>query len=163
MGLGCVPQARHFPRRNRIVAGLALGTVVIEAAVRSGSLITARLAGEHGREVMAVPGLAPWTPRCRGANQLIRQGAILVESAADIDELLAGLAGPAKADYIFDNSGLSNISEAAPETPGNARPAGRRGPVARSSAAWGRVRCRLTNCSAVSIVSPFFADDAAGA
>jgi DNA processing protein len=114
MGLGCVPQARHFPRRNRIVAGLALGTVVIEAAVRSGSLITARLAGEQGREVMAVPG-SPLDPRCRGANQLIRQGAILVESAADVDELLAGLADPAKSDYMFDNSGLSNVSEAVEE------------------------------------------------
>jgi DNA processing protein len=114
MGLGCVPQARHFPRRNRIVAGLALGTVVIEAAVRSGSLITARLAGEQGREVMAVPG-SPLDPRCRGANQLIRQGATLVESAADIDELLAGLVGPDKTDYIFKNNELSDISHAVPE------------------------------------------------
>jgi DNA processing protein len=114
MGLGSVPQARHFPRRNRIVAGLALGTVVIEAAVRSGSLITARLAGEQGREVMAVPG-SPLDPRCRGANQLIRQGAILVESAADVDELLAGLAGSGTADYVFENRGLPDISEAAPE------------------------------------------------
>jgi DNA processing protein len=90
--LGKVPQARHFPRRNRIVAGLALGTVVVEAAVKSGSLITARMAGEQGREVMAIPG-SPLDPRCRGANQLIRQGATLVEGAGDIDELLAGLSG----------------------------------------------------------------------
>jgi len=92
MELGRVPQARHFPRRNRIVAGLALGTVVVEAALQSGSLITARLAGERGREVMAVPG-SPLDPRCRGANQLIRQGATLVEGAADVAEALNGIAG----------------------------------------------------------------------
>ena len=92
MPLGRVPQARDFPRRNRIVAGLCLGTVVVEAAVRSGSLITARLAGEQGREVMAVPG-SPLDPRCRGANLLIRQGATLVEGAADVEEALGGLGG----------------------------------------------------------------------
>jgi DNA processing protein len=92
MPLGRVPQARHFPRRNRIVAGLCLGTVVVEAALQSGSLITARLAGEQGREVMAVPG-SPLDPRCRGANQLIRQGATLVEGAADVVEALGGAGG----------------------------------------------------------------------
>ncbi len=96
MPLGRVPQARHFPRRNRIVSGLSLGTVVIEAALQSGSLITARLAGEQGREVMAVPG-SPLDPRCRGANQLIRQGATLVESAADVAEALAGPGGEPRA------------------------------------------------------------------
>lgn len=81
--LGTAPQARHFPRRNRIVAGLALGVVVVEAAPRSGSLITARLALEAGRELFAVPG-SPLDPRCRGSNDLIRQGAHLTETAEDV-------------------------------------------------------------------------------
>ncbi|RIA44213.1 DNA protecting protein DprA [Hephaestia caeni] len=81
------PRARHFPYRNRIIAGLALGTVVVEAAPRSGSLITARLAGEAGREVMAVPG-SPLDPRAQGCNGLIRDGATLVQSAADVLETI---------------------------------------------------------------------------
>lgn len=81
--LGTAPQARHFPRRNRIVAGLSLGVVVVEAAPRSGSLITARLALEAGRELFAVPG-SPLDPRCRGANALIREGAHLVQTAEDV-------------------------------------------------------------------------------
>jgi len=89
---GTEPHARHFPYRNRIIAGLALGTVVIEAAPRSGSLITARLATEAGREVMAVPG-SPLDPRAQGCNSLIRDGATLVQSAADVMETLTPLAG----------------------------------------------------------------------
>ena len=84
---GTEPRARHFPHRNRIIAGLALGTVVVEAAPRSGSLITARLAGEAGREVMAVPG-HPSDPRAQGCNGLIRDGATLVQNAVDVAEQL---------------------------------------------------------------------------
>ncbi len=84
---GVEPRARHFPWRNRIIAGLSLGTVVIEAAPRSGSLITARYAAESGREVMAVPG-SPLDPRAQGCNQLIRDGATLVQTAEDVLEAI---------------------------------------------------------------------------
>ena len=89
--LGTAPLARHFPRRNRIVAGLALGVVVIEAAHRSGTLITARLGAEAGREIYAVPG-SPLDPRCAGSNDLLRQGAHFCETAADILETLPATA-----------------------------------------------------------------------
>ena len=85
--LGTVPMGRHFPRRNRIIAGLCRAVVVVEGAARSGSLITARLALEQGREVLAVPG-SPLDPRSAGPNRLIRQGAALVESAADVLDAL---------------------------------------------------------------------------
>lgn len=81
--LGTAAMARLFPRRNRIVAGLSLGTVVVEAALKSGSLITARLALEAGRDVFAVPA-SPLDPRARGSNDLLRQGATLVETVEDI-------------------------------------------------------------------------------
>ncbi|MBA3879843.1 MAG: DNA-protecting protein DprA [Sphingobium sp.] len=84
---GTEPLARHFPQRNRIIAGLAVGTIVVEAAPRSGSLITARLAGEAGRDVMAVPG-SPLDPRAQGCNQLIREGATLIQSVADVVEAI---------------------------------------------------------------------------
>jgi DNA processing protein len=89
---GTEPRARHFPHRNRIIAGISLGTVVVEAAPRSGSLITARLATEAGREVMAVPG-SPLDPRAQGCNQLIRDGATLVQSAADVLEAIRPFEG----------------------------------------------------------------------
>ena len=84
---GTEPRARHFPYRNRIIAGISAGTVVVEAAPRSGSLITARLAAEAGREVMAVPG-SPLDPRAQGCNQLIRDGATLVQTASDVIEAI---------------------------------------------------------------------------
>jgi DNA processing protein len=84
---GTEPRARHFPYRNRIIAGISAGTVVVEAAPRSGSLITARLSAEAGREVMAVPG-SPLDPRAQGCNQLIRDGATLVQNAADVVEAI---------------------------------------------------------------------------
>lgn len=84
--------ARDFPRRNRIIAGLSRAVVVVEAELRSGSLITARLAAEQGREVLAVPG-SPLDPRARGANDLIRQGAALCEGAEDVLRALESLRG----------------------------------------------------------------------
>jgi len=92
MPFGWQPRAQDFPRRNRIVAGMALGLVVVEAAQRSGSLISARLAGEMGRLVFAVPG-SPLDPRAGGTNGLLKDGAILVTEAADVMDALAPLAG----------------------------------------------------------------------
>ena len=93
--LGTEPQARHFPRRNRLISGMALGVVVVEAAARSGSLITARFALEQGRDVFAVPG-SPLDPRCRGSNDLLRHGAIVTENAEDVlSQLGAQLTHPA--------------------------------------------------------------------
>jgi DNA processing protein len=86
------PRARDFPRRNRLISGAALGVVVVEAAQRSGSLITARMAGEQGREVFAVPG-SPLDPRCAGANDLLKQGATLVTEATDIINMLTPIMG----------------------------------------------------------------------
>jgi DNA processing protein len=83
MPMGHVPRARDFPRRNRLISGAALGVVVVEAAHRSGSLITARIAAEQGREVFAVPG-SPLDPRAAGTNDLIKQGAMLTTCAADV-------------------------------------------------------------------------------
>ena len=95
---GTEPLARHFPHRNRIIAGLATGTLVVEAAPKSGSLITARLAAEAGREVMAIPG-SPLDSRSHGCNQLIRDGAILVQTPDDVAELLAGFCGDPRSTF----------------------------------------------------------------
>jgi DNA processing protein len=117
---GLKPRDIHFPRRNRIISGLSTGVVVVEAALRSGSLITARLANEQGREIMAVPG-SPLDPRCRGANRLIREGAALIEETDQVLEILTGLrhhaetAEPAAEmtsgdfDQPIDNTHLPNL------------------------------------------------------
>ena len=92
MPLAWEPRARDFPRRNRLISGLSLGVVIVEAARRSGSLITARLAGEQGREVFAVPG-SPLDPRAEGTNGLLKQGATLVTEAADVISVLEPILG----------------------------------------------------------------------
>lgn len=92
MPLGHVPRAHDFPRRNRLISGLALGVVVVEAAHRSGSLITARFANEQGREVFAVPG-SPMDPRCAGTNALIKQGATLTTEATDVIDAVRPIMG----------------------------------------------------------------------
>ncbi|MEO1192443.1 MAG: DNA-processing protein DprA [Pseudomonadota bacterium] len=109
------PQARHFPRRNRLVSGLSLGVLVVEGARRSGSLITARLAGEQGREVMAIPG-SPLDPRAQGPNSLIQQGASLIQSADDVLDclrpLMTGrLAAPAPPDFQPGPAGVADETE----------------------------------------------------
>ena len=122
-GQGCVVSenavgrratARDFPRRNRIISGLSLGVVVVEAEQRSGSLITARLAAEQGREVLAVPG-SPLDPRAKGPNDLIRQGAALCEGVEDVVRVLSGLshAGEPQMDFFSAPSADDTALDAA--------------------------------------------------
>lgn len=97
MPLSIFPAASHFPRRNRLISGLSRGVIIVEAALKSGSLITARTTIEQGRELFAVPG-SPLDPRCRGTNNLIRQGAGLVESAEDVLSMMSGPCVPSLQD-----------------------------------------------------------------
>jgi DNA processing protein len=109
--LGMEPQARHFPARNRIVSGLSLGVVVVEAAERSGTLITARTAADQGREVLAVPG-HPLDPRAAGCNLLLRDGATLIRGPEDVGEALAS----ALARWLELDSAPTAIQPSAPPT-----------------------------------------------
>ncbi|WP_144098012.1 DNA-processing protein DprA [Croceicoccus sediminis] len=116
---GTEPQARHFPSRNRIIAGLSAGTLVVEAAPKSGSLITARLAGEAGREVMAIPG-NPLDGRARGCNQLIRDGAILVQTPEDVIELIEDFTGQPRSTFHEDRTEFAQFE---PMDPADQAPA----------------------------------------
>jgi DNA processing protein len=114
---GTQPQASYFPRRNRIISGLSLGVVVVEANARSGSLITTRFAADQGREVFAVPG-SPMDPRAAGPNDLIRHGATLTESAEDVlnvlsDLLRRPLSEGKKADYRGQNAAIPDEGDVA--------------------------------------------------
>lgn len=119
MPMGAEPRSRDFPRRNRIIAGLSLGLIVVEAAERSGSLISARMAGDMGRTVFAVPG-SPLDPRARGTNLLLKQGATLVTEANDVIEMLRPLAGSSA--YQTDMPAQPDLLSPAMEDPESYQP-----------------------------------------
>ncbi|KAB2709976.1 DNA processing protein [Ochrobactrum intermedium] len=119
MPMGAEPRSRDFPRRNRIIAGLSLGLIVVEAAERSGSLISARMAGDMGRTVFAVPG-SPLDPRARGTNLLLKQGATLVTEANDVIEMLRPLAGSSA--YQTDMAAQPDLLSPAMEEPESYQP-----------------------------------------
>ena len=110
MPFGTQPQARHFPRRNRIISGLSLGVLVVEATHRSGTLITARLASEQGREVFAIPG-SPLDPRAKGPNSLIRNGAQLTESVEDILDILSLMSTKKLSEPTYENYQIQPVAQ----------------------------------------------------
>jgi DNA processing protein len=128
MPVGYEPRARDFPRRNRLISGLAAGVVIVEAAKRSGSLITARMALEQGREVFAAPG-SPLDPRTEGSNDLIKQGATLVTDAGDVISVLQPILGQSVA-LAAEEPDASVSPAAEPAGSDRARIVGLLGPTA---------------------------------